>query len=279
MGSLLRRRRDRFELKTPEQFRAMRRAGLVVGQTLERLRIEAAPGVTTGDLDRIARECLAKAGATSSFLGYARPPFPAVICASVNDEVVHGIPGERALVDGDLLKVDFGAIVDGWHGDAAITIPIGTVAPDVLAMSEATRLSLAAGLRAVVPGARLGDVSHAIESEVLRLQPAPDAYGILEDYGGHGIGSAMHMEPHVLNYGDPGKGPELVEGMALAIEPMLILGSPDVRTLADDWTVASADGGLASHWEHTIALTADGPWVTTAIDGGLEILGHSVPSD
>jgi methionyl aminopeptidase len=134
-------------------------------------------------------------------------------------------------------------------------------------------------LRAVVPGARLGDVSHAIESEVLRLAPAPDAYGILEDYGGHGIGSSMHMEPHVLNYGDPGKGPELVEGMALAIEPMLILGSPDVRTLADNWTVASADGGMASHWEHTIALTADGPWVTTAIDGGLEILGHPVPSD
>lgn len=247
----------------------MRQAGLVVAEALQRMSEAAAPGVSTGDLDAIAREVLAEHGATSSFLGYAYPPFPAVICASVNDEVVHGIPSARTLAEGDLLSIDFGAIVDGWHGDAAVTVAVGEVPADWQRLSRVTEDSLWAGIRAAVPGARLSDISHAIESSV-RFSRAPHGgdWGILTEYGGHGIGSQMHMEPHILNYGAPGNGPRLEVGMALAIEPMVTLGSPEVELAADEWTVATRDGGPAAHWEHTIAITEDGPWVLTAPDGG-----------
>lgn len=262
-------RNRRIEIKTPAQLELMRRAGLVVAQALAQLQAAAVPGATTADLDQVARAVLAQHGATSSFLGYAQPPFPAVICASVNEEVVHGIPGSRELIAGDLVSVDFGAILNGWHGDAAITIEVGTVAPDRQRLSEVTREALWAGLAAAQAGARLSDISHAVETSI-RASRRPDGgqWGILTDYGGHGIGTSMHMEPHILNYGPPGQGPTLVPGMALAIEPMVTMGSPEVRTAADHWTVVTADGSAAAHWEHTVAITEDGPWVLTAADGG-----------
>jgi methionyl aminopeptidase len=258
-----------IERKSPEQVRSMRAAGLVVARTLEVLREAAVPGATTGDLDALARDQLRAAGAGSSFLGYSHPPFPAVICASVGEEVVHGIPGNRVLRDGDLLSVDFGAILAGWHGDSAITVEIGQVAPEARRLSEVTREALWAGLAAAVPGGRLGDISHAIETSI-RSSTRPDGgpWGILADYGGHGIGREMHMAPHVLNYGRAGTGPQLAPGVTLAIEPMVTLGGPDVETLDDGWTVVTADRTPSAHWEHTVAITQDGPWVLTALDGG-----------
>jgi methionyl aminopeptidase len=256
------RRPNRIEIKSPDQFLLMRKAGLVVCATLARLTRETGPGVTTLDLDRIAREELAAADAQPSFLGYYG--YPAVICTSVNDEVVHGIPGERPLADGDIISIDFGAIVDGWHGDSAVTIEVGTPVPQHSELSRVTRDSMWAGLAQAVDGNRIGDIGHAVESTI---QSAGN-YGILEDYVGHGIGTKMHMEPSVPNFGSPGHGIELCVGMAVAIEPMVTLGSNEVRTLDDQWTVVTVDGSIASHWEHTVAITSDGPWVLTAADGG-----------
>ncbi|HVU92853.1 MAG TPA: type I methionyl aminopeptidase [Jatrophihabitans sp.] len=264
---------ERIQLKSPEQIESMRAAGLVVARALAEMRAAVAPGVSTADLDGIARDVLRDAGATSSFLHYdiGYGPYPAVICASVNDRVVHGIPspGEK-LADGDLISLDFGAIVDGWHGDAAITVAVGEVPPEVAALSAACEESLWAGLAAVRSGARLTDISHAVETSVR----AAGRYGIVDGYGGHGIGSEMHMAPHILNYGRPGKGPRLVPGMALAIEPMITLGSRATQQLADGWTVSTVDGSRAAHWEHTVAILEDGPWVLTAEDGGRAELGR-----
>lgn len=266
-------RKSKIEIKTPEQILLMRKAGLVVADVLARMHLEAGPGVTTLQLDKIAREMLITAGAQSSFLGYF--DYPAVICSSLNDEVVHSIPNEVALKDGDILSIDFGAIVDGWNGDAAITIEIGTKRPEQTALSNATRESMWAGLAKAVAGNRLSDISHAIE---VVIRNAGD-YGILEEYGGHGIGTKMHMDPLIPNYGEPGHGPELIVGMALAIEPMATLGSKHVRTLEDQWTVVTTDGSRAAHWEHTVAITAEGPWVLTAHDGGAAYFqAHGVPS-
>jgi methionyl aminopeptidase len=256
------RRRDRIEVKTDEQLQAMRAAGLVVARTLDRVRAAVAPGVTTGDLDDVAARSIRDEAATPSFLGYHG--YPATICVSVNDEVVHGIPGPRVLRDGDLVSIDCGAIVAGWHGDAAITVEVGEVSPRLAALSRATEDALWAGLAAAVVGGRLSDVGAAVEA---RVRDAGD-YGIVEEYVGHGIGSAMHMEPSVPNYGEPGHGPRLVAGMALAVEPMVVLGERHVTLLDDGWTVVTADGSTAAHWEHTVALTPDGPWVLTAHDGG-----------
>jgi methionyl aminopeptidase len=258
----------RIELKTPEQIAAMRQAGLVVARALAAMHLAAVPGTSTADLDDVAREVLADAGATSSFLGYHG--YPAVVCTSVNDRVVHGIPSHaEKLVDGDAISVDFGAIVDGWHGDSAITVLVGEVRPEVRALSAACEASMWDGLAAVRAGGRLGDVSHAIETSIRRSGD----YGIVAGYGGHGIGSEMHMDPHILNYGRPGKGPRLLPGMALAIEPMVTLGSRATRELADGWTVSTVDGSWAAHWEHTVAVFSDGPWVLTAEDGGRAELG------
>ncbi|MEZ5117326.1 MAG: type I methionyl aminopeptidase [Candidatus Nanopelagicales bacterium] len=254
------RRRERIEIKSAAQLETMRAAGLVVARTLALVRDAVAPGVTTADLDEVARASLAAEGARSSFLGYHG--FPAVLCTSVNDEVVHGIPGPRVLREGDLISVDFGAIVDGWHGDAAVTVEVGQVAADLRELSAVTERALWAGLAAARPGGRLSDIGHAVETSVR----AEGDYGIVEEYVGHGIGSAMHMEPSVPNYGDPGEGPRLEPGMALAVEPMVVLGRRHVRVLDDDWTVVAVDGGVAAHWEHTVAVTADGPWVLTALD-------------
>jgi methionyl aminopeptidase len=249
---------ERIELKTPEQIAHMRDAGLVVARALQRMREAVAPGVSTADLDEIARGVLSDAGAQSSFLGYHG--YPAVICSSVNDRVVHGIPStQEKLRDGDLISIDFGAIVDGWHGDAAVTVAVGEVSPEIAAMSRACEDAMWAGLAAARSG-----VSHAVEASVR----GSGSYGIVAGYGGHGIGSQMHMDPHILNYGRPGKGPRLVQGMALAIEPMITLGSPSTQELDDGWTVSTADGSWAAHWEHTVAIFDDGPWVLTALDGG-----------
>ncbi|WP_375486657.1 type I methionyl aminopeptidase [uncultured Jatrophihabitans sp.] len=254
---------ERIQLKSPEQIALMREAGLVVARALGAMREAAAPGVSTLDLDAIARDVLRDAGATPSFLNYHG--FPAVICASVNDRIVHGIPSAtEKLAEGDLLSIDFGAIVEGWHGDSAVSVAIGEVAPDVAELSRVCEASMWDGIAAVRDGGRLTDISHAVESSVR----AAGRYGIVAGYGGHGIGTEMHMAPHILNYGKAGKGPRLVPGMAVAIEPMVTLGSRATRELDDGWTVVTTDGSWAAHWEHTVALLDDGPWVLTAPDGG-----------
>jgi methionyl aminopeptidase len=241
----------------------MRKAGLVVADTLKLIEQSAQIGMTTLDLNEIAIKNLAKHGATSSFLGYHG--FPAVICASVNEEVVHGIPNKRALQDGDILSVDFGAIIDGWHGDAAISIGMGNVDPADQKLMDVCEESMWRGIAAGVNGGKLTDISEAVESYI----NSQGKYGILREYGGHGIGSEMHQEPHILNFGKGGNGPDLIPGMALAIEPMITRGSEKTKVLSDDWTVVSQDHSRGAHFEHTYAIAPDGkPFVLTAIDGG-----------
>ena len=251
-----------IELKTPEQIATMRSAGLVVGHTLDLLRAAVAPGITTGELDAIAEDHIKSSGATPSFKGYHG--YPATICASVNEQVVHGIPGDRALREGDVVSLDCGAIVEGWHGDAAITVAVGETSAEVAALLQACEEALWRGLGAARLGGRLSDISHAVECCV---RDHGD-YSIVEDYVGHGIGSQMHQPPSVPNYGRPGRGPRLVRGMALAVEPMVTLGGKQTAVLDDDWTVVTTDGSWAAHFEHTVTLTDTGPWVLTALDGG-----------
>lgn len=269
------RRPSGIERKTPAQLLLMRRAGLVVREGLEAVAEAAEPGVTTGQLDAVARGVLARHGATSNFLGYGRQwgiqPYPGVICASVNDEIVHGIPGDRVLADGDLISVDFGAVVDGWHGDAAVSILVGDVSDEVRALSEATERSMWAGIAAGHQGGRVGDISAAVEASI---EAEPVGYGIVEEFTGHGIGTAMHQPPDVPNWGRRGRGPRIVAGMALAIEPMVTLGSADNATLDDDWTVVTRDGSVAAHWEQSVTWTEHGAWVLTARDGGEEALAR-----
>jgi len=263
------RRAPRLERKSPDQLRTMRTAGLVVARTLAAIRSAATPGVSTGDLDLLARDLIAEAGATSSFLnygaGFGLPPYPAVTCISVNDEIVHGIPSHRVLAEGDLVSVDFGVSVGGWHGDSAITVEVGTVSPEVARLSAVTREALWAGIAAVAVGARVGDVSHAVERSIRRH---PEGYGIVAEYTGHGIGSQMHQPPDVPNLGRPGTGPVITKGICLAIEPMVTLGSAATATLEDEWTVVTRDRSTAAHWEHTVTATPRGVWVLTAEDGG-----------
>jgi methionyl aminopeptidase len=258
-----------LEIKTPEQIALMRKAGLLVGETLELLRRAVQPGVTTGELDALAEANIRDHGGVPSFLGYGHPPFPASICASVNDEVVHGIPGRRELAEGDVVSIDCGAIVEGWHGDAAITVAIGEVPPEVTELLRVTEDALWAGIAAARLSGRVGDISRAVETTVR----SRGDYGILEDYVGHGIGSQMHMAPNVPNVVRRGeRGPRLVTGLALAVEPMVTLGTQETDVLDDDWTVVTADGSRAAHFEHTFTLTPQGPWVLTALDGGEERL-------
>jgi methionyl aminopeptidase len=262
--------RDRgVEIKTPEQIRTMRAAGLVVGETLEALRAATVAGTTTRELDALAAEHIRAAGAQPSFLGYGHPPFPAVTCISVNDEVVHGIPGDRVVRDGDIVSVDCGAIVDGWHGDAAITVAVGEVPAEAVELMRVTEEAMWRGIAAAALGGHVGDISHAVESHVR----GAGGFGIVEDYTGHGIGSAMHQPPNVPNVGRAGRGVRLVEGLALAVEPMVVAGEPWTHTREDQWTVATDDGSLAAHFEHTFTLTPRGAWVLTALDGGEARLG------
>lgn len=251
----------------------MRRAGLVVGRTLATLRDAVRPGVTTGELNEIAEDSILSQGAVPSFLGYSEPPYPASICASVNNEVVHGIPGSRVLEPGDIISIDCGAIVDGWHGDAATTIAVGDVSTEVAELMRVTEESLWRGLAAVRGGGRVGDIGAAVE-EYVRSQ---GSYGIVEDYTGHGIGSEMHMPPEVPNVGGT-RGPRLRQGMALAVEPMITIGDQATREIDDQWTVVTEDGTWAAHYEHTFALTERGVWVLTALDGGkAELERRGVP--
>ncbi|HEY5359593.1 MAG TPA: type I methionyl aminopeptidase [Streptosporangiaceae bacterium] len=260
----MRRRRElAIEVKTPAQLAVMREAGLVVAAALRAAAAAVEPGISTAELDAIAEREIRGAGAVPSFKGYHG--FPATLCTSVNDQVVHGIPSpDTRLSAGDLISVDCGAIVAGWHGDAAMTMSVGPVGAELAGLLDACEQSLWAGLARAVPGARLTDISAAVEASARSAGP----YGIVEEYTGHGIGTQMHMDPSVPNYGRPGRGPVLTEGMALAVEPMLVLGDPETRLLDDDWTVVTQDGSWAAHFEHTVAITADGPWVLTAADGG-----------
>ena len=268
-------RREHIEIKTPEQIGLMRKAGLVVAAVHDAVRAAAKPGVSTKDLDVLAETVIRDHGAIPSFLGYdlGDGAYPASICSSVNDQVVHAIPSpEQILRDGDLISVDVGAILDGWHGDAAITVPVGEVDQALLDMLTAAEDALWAGIAAARVGGRLTDISHAVETSIEASGP----YGIVRDYGGHGIGTEMHMDPHILNYGKPGKGARLVPGMGLAIEPMITMGEADTVELEDAWTVVTADGSYAAHVEHTIGLCDDGVWVLTATDGGIARLGDLV---
>ena len=258
-----------IELKTLEQLKSMRKAGLVVADTLKLIKQSAQIGMTTLDLNEIAVTNLAKHGAKSSFLGYHG--FPAVICASVNEEVVHGIPNKRKLVSGDLLSVDFGAIIEDWHGDAAISFGLGEIDPADQKLMDVCEESMWRGIAAGKKGGKLTDISAAIEGYI----NSQGKYGILREYGGHGIGSAMHQEPHILNFGPAGNGPELVVGMALALEPMITRGNERTKVLSDDWTVVSHDSSNGAHFEHTYTIAPDGKaFVLTALDGGKEQLGR-----
>ncbi len=257
------RREPPIQIKTPAQLAAMREAGLVVSHTLDALAKAVEPGITTADLDAIAAREIRAAGAAASFKGYHG--YPATICTSVNDQIVHGIPSsDTVLAAGDLISIDCGAILGGWHGDAARTVAVGPVGEELAGLLRACERALWHGLAMARPGRRLTDISHAVEMSAR----ASGKYGIVREYVGHGIGTEMHMDPPVPNYGRAGRGPVLAEGMTLAIEPMLVLGRPQTRLLDDEWTVVSADGNWSAHFEHTVAITAAGPWVLTAEDGG-----------
>ena len=242
---------------------AMAAAGAVVATALRAVQQAAGPGVSTKDLDEIAETVIREAGGIPSFLGYHG--YPASICSSVNDRVVHGIPSaDEVLAYGDLVSIDCGAIIDSWHGDAAVTIGVGELIPADEALSAATRAAMEAGIEAMVVGNRLSDVSHAIERGARAAEQTHGRrFGIVAGYGGHGIGQSMHMEPFLPNEGEPGRGPLLVAGSVLAIEPMLTLGTTRTRILEDDWTVVTTDGSRAAHWEHTVAVTENGPRILT----------------
>jgi methionyl aminopeptidase len=247
-------------IKRSAEIDSMARAGSILADILDVLHAEIRPGTTTAELDAIAARMIADAGAVSSFRGYgSNPPFPGVICASINDEVVHGIPStRRRLAEGDIVSIDVGCIVDGWHADCARTWPVGTVAPEVLRLLDATRRGMEAGIAAARPGNRLGDVGHAIETVA-----GEHGYGIVRPFVGHGIGRAMHEDPQVPNYGRPGTGMVIEAGMCFAIEPMFNLGGDEVFVEDDGWTVRTVDGALSAHFENTIAVTEDGPRLLT----------------
>lgn len=271
-----------IQIKSDEQLAKMRGAGLVVARTLQTLRDAVRPGTTTGDLDALAERVIREAGAVPSFKGYHG--FPATICASVGDEIVHGIPSpERVLRNGDVVSIDCGAILDGWHGDAAVTVPVGEISAELRTLLDVCEEALWRGIATAQGGGRLTDIGHAVETSVR----ARGDYGLVREYGGHGIGTQMHQDPHVPNYGRPGRGPRLRDGLVLAIEPMITLGHRHTCLLDDDWTVVTRDGSVSAHFEHTVACTGEGPWVLTADDGGASRLtsvarplaGGKVPED
>ena len=245
-------------IATTEELAKMRRAGKVVAEMHEVTREAAKPGVTTRDLDKLAREVLDRRGARSNFLNYHG--FPAVICTSPNDMIVHGIPGDYRLKDGDIISIDCGAIIEGYHGDAAFTMGVGEVDPAALRLIEVTEASLFKGIEQMVDGNRLSDIGHAVQTVAEGA-----GFSVVREYVGHAIGTAMHEEPQVPNYGPPGKGPKLRVGMVFAVEPMVNMGGPGTRVLDDGWSVMTADGSLSSHAEHTIAITDNGPEVLTIL--------------
>ena len=242
--------------KTPPQIALMRRAGSVVAEMHEACTLAAKPGATTADLDAAAREVLERRGARSNFLNYHG--FPAVACISPNEVIVHGIPDDRVIDEGDIVSVDCGAIVEGWHADAAITIPVGTISEESQRLVDTTRAALEAAIAQAVVDNRLGDIGAAVEGVA-----SAAGFALVREYVGHGIGTEMHEEPEVPNYGTPGRGMRLRSGMVVAIEPMLNAGTRTTRLLADGWTVVTADGSRSAHFEHTVALTENGPEILT----------------
>ncbi|OFL66473.1 type I methionyl aminopeptidase [Brevibacterium sp. HMSC063G07] len=263
----------KIELKTDGQIRTMRRAGLVTRAALEAAAAACVPGATTEDVDAAGARVIEEHGATSNFLGYMG--YPATLCVSVNDVIVHGIPSDGSVLkEGDMVSIDGGAIVDSWHGDSAITVFVGgreAAREQDLRVSDATEEAMWAGIAAFARADHIGEIGDAIEGWV--LENAPELHGgLIEDFTGHGIGSQMHMEPEVLNYAVKKRGPKIKPGMAICIEPMLTTGGSESRTLDDDWTVVTADGSRASHWEHTVARHSGGIWVLTAPDGGRDRL-------
>lgn len=243
-------------LKTSKELAKMKRAGSISAQALQVGGAAVRPGVTTGEIDRAVRSFIQSKGAIPSFLGYGG--FPGSACVSVNDEIIHGIPGGRVIQEGDIVSIDVGAIVDGYHGDNAATFAAGRVSNAAQKLMDATRESLLAAIAVAKPGARLGDIGYAVQSYVEAL-----GYGVVREYVGHGIGTEMHEEPEVPNYGRPGHGVRLVPGMVIAIEPMITEGSPALHVLDNDWTVVTNDHKLAAHFEHTVAITESGPVILT----------------
>lgn len=273
--------RERIEYKTPEQVLVMRRAGLVVADALAAVRDRAVAGVTTAELDAVAAAVIDDAGALPSFLGY--DGYPARICVSVNDEVVHGIPGPRVLEPGDVVSIDCGAIVEGWHGDSAITVVLDGADPHDVDLAQTTERAMWAGIAALAGAERLGAVGEAVEDVVDAAVAAGFngglRYGLVEEYVGHGIGTAMHQPPDVPNFRRRDRGVRVRPGLCVAVEPMVVRGARRTQVLEDDWTVVTDDGSRASHWEHTVAILDDGIWVLTAPDGGaanLAALGVAV---
>jgi methionyl aminopeptidase len=245
--------------RTTDEIAVMRRAGRVVGEMHDCIRAAIKPGVTTLELDAVGRAVLERRGATSNFLGYHG--FPAVICASPNDVIVHGIPDDYRLVDGDIISIDCGAIVDGWHGDAAFTAGVGEITAEAARLIATTEAALHAGIETMVPGGHIGDIGEAVQ------QVAEQAgFAVVREYVGHAIGRAMHEQPEVPNYGRHGKGPKLHAGNVFAVEPMVNIGTPETFVLEDGWGVVTADGALSAHWEHTIAITENGPEILTVTD-------------
>ncbi len=248
---------DRVELKSEDEIAHIRAASLVVHDVLQEVIAAIAPGVTTLELDRIAERATEARGARPAFKGYHG--YPAVICISVNDEVVHGIPSSRrVLADGDIVGLDFGVVHDGWYGDSAYTVPVGRPTPEAARLLDATREALSRAIAAARPDARLGDIGFAVQSYV-----ESQGYSVVRDFVGHGIGRSLHEPPQVPNFGAPGTGIRLRPGMVLAIEPMVNAGRPEVRTLEDGWTAVTSDGTLSAHFEHTVAITRDGPVILT----------------
>lgn len=245
-----------MQKRTAEQLKHMRAAGKVVAEMHEKIRAAIRPGVTTAELDQIGRAVIDARGATSNFLGYHG--YPAVICASPNDVIVHGIPGNIVLNEGDIISIDCGAVVEGWHGDAAFTIGVGEIDPEAQRLLDVTEASLMAGIKAMKPNNTLGDVGAAVQAVVEAA-----GFSVVRDYVGHGIGRKMHEQPEVPNYGTAGKGMTLFEGMTLAIEPMVTMGDYETFVDSDGWTVLSADGSWAAHFEHTVAIGANGPEILT----------------
>jgi len=245
-------------LKSPQEIEKISHACRVVAMTLIYLKDKVDPGVTTQELDRLAEEFMVKQGARPAFKGYR--DFPCTICTSINEEVVHGIPSKKHLEEGDIIGIDVGAVVEGYFGDAAITFPVGKIAPNVQRLLEVTEQALYEGISQAYPGNRLSDISHAVQK---RAEAA--GFGVVRDFVGHGIGKNLHEDPQVPNFGLPGQGPRLKEGMVLAIEPMINMGGAPVKVLEDNWTVVTQDGSLSAHFEHTISVTPQGPVILTKL--------------
>ena len=259
------RKRERIPVKDGAELERMREAARHVGEILLLVREKIAPGVSTRELDEVAQKAIAERGVESSFKGYdphGLPPYPGVLCVSVNDEIVHGIPGSRELADGDIVSIDFGVSFEGYHGDSAVTVPVGGISAEAERLLAVTRQCLEDAMELMQPGARLSDLGHAIQQ---RAEGA--GFGVVREFAGHGIGRALHEAPWIANYGKPGRGPRLEEGMVFALEPMVVAGRPDVRMLDDEWTAVTADGSLAAHYEHTILVSESGGEPLTRVPG------------